>query len=377
MNDTYQSIKKAGNKILFIHNSVPEYRIEFWKSLSSKLSLELLITNVGLDDKIYGLDKDTTELNIKYWNIDLLKTINKDISNYTTIILPPADTIKEYLIGLIFLFLCKLNNIKCVYWTEKWEADWNLQPIFKKSKNMIHRFMIGSLARFSDQCIASGSKSYQYLVMNRVKARKINIVYDSSTSNSTSNYIDFYEKYSLPQQAKVILYFGRIVKRKGLMQLIQAMEIIRDDNVWLIVSGEGDHESECKKYIKDNGIKNIVFTGKIQPVERKAYYERADVFVLPSYSYGGTIEAWGLTVNEALESGTPVVSTTAVGSAYDLLDGLNGVMISECNISELVDAIRNFIYHKDSNLVKIYCAECAKKYSVENMALGFYEVCLD
>lgn len=44
--------------MLFIHNSVPEYRIKFWELLGERLDIQLLITNKDLDEKIYGLEKN-------------------------------------------------------------------------------------------------------------------------------------------------------------------------------------------------------------------------------------------------------------------------------------------------------------------------------
>ena len=53
-------------KVLFVHNSVPEYRIKFWKILKKKCDLDLLITGRDLDKKIYNLERDVSGLNIYY-----------------------------------------------------------------------------------------------------------------------------------------------------------------------------------------------------------------------------------------------------------------------------------------------------------------------
>ena len=95
------------------------------------------------------------------------------------------------------------------------------------------------------------------------------------------------------------------------------------------------------------------------------------MFVLPSYAYLGTSEAWGLTVNEALEQGTPVVATTVVGAAYDLLDGNCGDMVEENNIESLANGIRKYL-RIDKNDIENVCIEKYSMYSVENMANGFY-----
>ena len=44
-------------KLLFIHNTVPEYRVEFMKSLTSLIETEFFITDKFLQSKIYGMNK--------------------------------------------------------------------------------------------------------------------------------------------------------------------------------------------------------------------------------------------------------------------------------------------------------------------------------
>ena len=95
--------------------------------------------------------------------------------------------------------------------------------------------------------------------------------------------------------------------------------------------------------------------------------------MLPSYPRKGSVEIWGLTVNESLEAGTPVVATNAVGAAFDLLNGRNGIMVNHSSAVELKSAIDTYIekeiYTKD-------CRNTANKYSVSNMASDFIK-CID
>jgi glycosyltransferase involved in cell wall biosynthesis len=60
------------------------------------------------------------------------------------------------------------------------------------------------------------------------------------------------------------------------------------------------------------------------------YYGACDLFVLPTrflLTEPVNCESWGFTVNEAMSLGVPVVATTAVGAAYDLIvPGETGAM---------------------------------------------------
>ena len=296
-----------------------------------------------------------------------------DVKNYDLVILPPADTFKEFLIGLIFAVLCKMYKKKCIYWTEHWEAPVKEQSFLRFGFNITKHIEIGILSRLADKCIASGTKASEFYRSIGIKDDKIEVAIDSSTSPQSTETVNFRATYGIPDTDEVILYFGRIVERKGLNFLLKAYKAMEKKNKWLIVCGEGAFLPTAKKYVEENNLSHVIFTGKIQPKTRKSYYERADVFVLPSYPRKGSVEIWGLTVNEALEAGTPVVATNAVGAAYDLLDGKNGIMVEHSSAVKLKEAIEKYV---NKDMFKENCKETANRYSVHNMAQTFAD-CID
>lgn len=372
-------------KLLFIHNTIPEYRIEFMKKISKLIDIKFLITNKLLQDKIYGVkvSEKIEGINIEYLpkkkKSKFIKIKNEIVeSGIDAIVLPPADNLSQYLHGVIALLYGKKYNKEIIYWCEKWEAKFSKQPLKKKVKNIIHRLMIMSLAKNSDICIAAGSKSKEYLKMIGVNNSRIKIAFDSSSSPEVIENFDLRSKYNIPKDAKLVLYFGRIIKRKGCEILIRSFNQISNEieNVYLIICGDGEYMDKCKGISKEINLNNVVFAGKINPEVRKIYYSQSNVFVLPSFSLDGTVEAWGLTVNEAMECGIPVVATTAVGSAYDIISPENGIIIEENDIIQLKDAIVKILKNIDNIDYKKNCIFTAKKYSVNEMANSFGQAIL-
>lgn len=230
--------------------------------------------------------------------------------------------------------------------------------------------MIKSASSGCKSYIASGTKSKEYLKSIGAKESKIGVAYDSSLSPEPTEKINIREVYNIPKYSKIILYLGRLVSRKGCSLLIEAYKGINErKNVYLLICGSGPQESELRKVAK--GFPNIIFCGKIQPDERKNYYEQSDVFVLPSIIEGGIIEAWGLTVNEALECGTPVISTDAVGATIDLIDNTVGQRIPTGDIAALRVALEKII---NKNKYSENCKIRYEKFSVERMAKEFYKI---
>lgn len=119
--------------------------------------------------------------------------------------------------------------------------------------------------------------------------------------------------YSHP--SNVVLYLSRVSRQKGPMSFIRAAKrvIHRDRSVRFVVAGKGEMVPEMIRYCLENGLmENVSFTGFVPDNEAQKLYEAADVYVLPSVS-----EPFGISVLEAMTSGTPTIvsKTTGVGEA--------------------------------------------------------------
>jgi glycosyltransferase involved in cell wall biosynthesis len=141
-----------------------------------------------------------------------------------------------------------------------------------------------------------------------------------------------------------ILYLARIVRYKALDVLIHAMTQIPED-ACLIVVGNGPFQAECEELVGRLGLeKRVHFLGPCLTEESPYFYQASDVFVLPTrflLSEAVNCESWGFTINEAMSLEIPVVATTAVGAAYDLIeDGKTGMMAEENNPDSLAEKIR-------------------------------------
>ncbi len=114
----------------------------------------------------------------------------------------------------------------------------------------------------------------------------------------------------VPEQAKVLLYLGRLHPKKGLPNLLRTwgslLPAARREWV-LVVAGwdQGGHEAELKRMGRELGLGNsVVFVGPQFGEQKEASFGRADAFVLPSFSEGLPV-----TVLEAWAYGLPVLMT--------------------------------------------------------------------
>ena len=357
-------------KILFIHNSVPEYRLEFWRILSGMVELQLLITDKDCERKAYGFQKDESGLKISYLTLSNYQQWLHDSCKFDVVVLSPVDNKKDYHLCKDFAKAAKTGNTKVVMWTEGW--TWPKQPLHRIPFLWYERHIRKKICSMSDLCIVSGTRSYQY--MRTLGAGELLMAIDSSTSPK-SDLNNIRKKYGLPADSRIVLYLSRIMEMKGLDLLIEAFDKIASDypNTYLLIGGDGSFKAECEALAATKASKDrIRFIGKIQPAVRASYFREADVFVLPTHESHGRIEIWGLVVNECLEQGTPVITTTAVGSSYDIVDDTVGQVVEENSVDSLMVGLQQ-VLDKPRGYFKDNCVARYDKYSIRHMANDFYQ----
>jgi glycosyltransferase involved in cell wall biosynthesis len=141
----------------------------------------------------------------------------------------------------------------------------------------------------------------------------------------------------VPPEELTLLFVGRLIERKGVSLLLEALAGLRRQrpDAQLIVVGDGPERERLEELARQRGLGECAtFLG---PVEREllpAIYAGATVFVLPAYE-----EALPNAALEAMAAGLPVV-TTATGAA-ELIDG-NGLVVPPGDAAALQAALETY-----------------------------------
>jgi glycosyltransferase involved in cell wall biosynthesis len=144
---------------------------------------------------------------------------------------------------------------------------------------------------------------------------------------------------------KVILFSGQLVPRKGVMHLFEAFGKVQRElkDVTLVIMGTGPLRADLEQYICQQGLSGVIFTGFISAAQFSEYYAIADIFVLPSF-----YDCFPIVVCEAMFAGVPVITTTQVGSAGNLVrDGETGLIVEPGNSEQLASAILRLLKNDD------------------------------
>ncbi len=135
-----------------------------------------------------------------------------------------------------------------------------------------------------------------------------------------------------------ILFVGRLEFRKGLNYLLKAYLQIKQEipNSRLIVVGPGTRlRKRYERWIKRNGLKDVVFVGYAPYTELPRYYRTADVFCAPATSR----ESFGIVLLEAMAVGKPIVATNIDGYASVVTHGEEGWLVPPKDSRGLAQAL--------------------------------------
>mgnify|MGYP001179127183 CR=1 FL=1 len=157
----------------------------------------------------------------------------------------------------------------------------------------------------------------------------------------------FREQYGIHEK-HIILYVGRLHKRKGIDFLIRAFNsFIKNwtgDDVTLVIVGPDDgYRSILEGLVEQLGLSDKVrFIGFIPSLA--AAYQDADVLVYPS-----TYEIFGLVPFEALLCGTPVIVTDDCGCGEIIKEAECGYLVRYGDVAGLSETLRSALEHPDVN----------------------------
>lgn len=148
---------------------------------------------------------------------------------------------------------------------------------------------------------------------------------------------------TVPRSADEILFVGRLVEKKGLRHLIDAMPAIlaKHPSAFLTVIGFGPEEMAARGQAQNLGLQHkINFVGACKQSDLPARYRHAAVFVAPfAEAASGDQEGLGLVSLEAAGCGCPVVMSELPGTKGVLPDGPGCIYVRPADPAELATAV--------------------------------------
>ena len=161
-----------------------------------------------------------------------------------------------------------------------------------------------------------------------------------------------------------ILYHGRVDRRKGVLDLLEALAILRGEGAPFAatISGVGPDVEPAKALAAAHRFTEaeVRFTGYADYAEAPRLYAEADLFSSPTYA-----EGFSNTILEAMAAGVPVASCDSVGVTDCLRDGDNGLLTPAGDVPAHAAALRRLIEDAPlrRGIAERALAECRRTYS--------------
>ncbi|MBI2038962.1 MAG: glycosyltransferase family 4 protein [Candidatus Niyogibacteria bacterium] len=155
---------------------------------------------------------------------------------------------------------------------------------------------------------------------------------------------EFYGRFELPPNAKIVITASRLVPKNGVDTLIRALALPpKNHREHAMIAGTGFQETSLKALARELEIeKRVHFLGDLDHDELARWYSAAHVFARPSRS-----EGLGSAFLEAMAAGLPAIGT-AVGGIPDFLKhNETGVLVKVDDPHDLAYQLRHLFYDAD------------------------------
>lgn len=379
-------------KIIFI-NSHP---IQYFAPLYKKMTEEGLDVEVwyGSDESVTGKKDRQFGVEVK-WDVPLLEGYKyRFFKNYSW-----SPSIYNGFFGLLNLGILKALwklpkslvivhgwgyaiSVLAIIWAKlighqvalRGESPLNQELLKSPQSRILKRiFLQYFLFCFIDQFLYIGKQNKAYYQFYGVKNQKLvftpyavdNERFQKAARELLPRKIELRKELDLPVDAKIILFSGKYIHKKRPMDLLQAYAALELSDKALVMVGEGELRPQMEQFIAANQLKDVFLTGFVNQSEIVKYYAIADVFVMCS----GTGETWGLSTNEAMNFGVPIVLSDRVGCGIDFLNKrigrnfpfgdyeklkkvLDQVLQESGDYAAIVKKINNYSYNQIINRIR-------------------------
>jgi glycosyltransferase involved in cell wall biosynthesis len=332
-------------RVAVVTNEIPEYRYPIFKRLFDLRTLDLyFLLSLPIDRSCYSAQQ---HLPLKYSrSINVwFETRHRESGGTQREQMPiPVALLKDLLSlrpnviiagdfgarTIVCWLAAKLLHADFIIWSEEISSS-------ALGRSRLQRGIRRFLPRRARACLAWGMPARDYLLSLGVKSNRVFLCAQAVDNDMWIQLAEETDRRQIRRElgfkGTVFLLVGRMIERKGFRNFIDAwLEASKrlQSPITAVIAGSGEQEDELKRRTRERGLTNVLFVGKLTPLELARYYASADIFVFPSLE-----DVWGLVVNEALCFGLPVMGSKFAGSTQALIANSDlGIVFDPSNHSE-------------------------------------------
>lgn len=322
-------------KLLVFHTKIGPYRVDFFNHLT-----KVFDTQICIDDK-HVYESLATNIEKKYeFPFITFSSVNGLYKLFRFVFCQ----IKKFHPDVVMVSECGIVSFLVVIYRLFTNHKYRIVSIIDDSYDQIannryfsrrHKLAEHLLVPFFHQVITVEPRVANFFNQKYGKGICFPIIRDENKYRHNLEKIlpqswEYEERYHLKGK-KIILYVGRFVKIKNIPLLIKVFNKLNDDSLSLVLVGAGE-ESQSIRSLCGN---NIILTGPLSGDNLDAWYNIADIFVLPSF-----VELFGAVTNEALMAGCKCLVSNRAGSACLIEESINGFTFNPMDEEDLLGKIK-------------------------------------
>jgi len=249
------------------------------------------------------------------------------------------------------LALAMLRGVPAVYnFHSPWAEEYSIRAR-DLGINPLRRFICAGLRKLAERKAlrssevilnASSFMASKLRFAHTLESRILPLGVDQDKFSPAADAAALREKLGLPAGGFMVFTVRNLVSRMGLENLVEAAAAVIKEKpeVFFVIGGSGYLRGKLEAMIKAAGLSGSVrLAGYIPEADLPAYYQCADLFILPTR----LLEGFGLVTLEALACGTPVLATP-VAANPEIVGRLDSRMLLEdCSPGGITSGILGFI----------------------------------
>ncbi len=337
------------------------------------VNLSKILENNNYEPVMYSSNKKTLLLA----KTSKIKTIHSpwwSFQNFSgfKIILFPAYVVWIIMLMVWYFFSFLKNRIEVVYPQSRddfiaatlagkilnkkvvWSDHADLKHIYMNHKKW-YKNPVGKLVYFS-------SKLASIVIVESFSEKRL--IERSLVKALPKNYkvihigvVDSYKPIERHGNKLTLISTSRLVKDKGIGELIDAFTLLNNSNVVLKICGDGPDATQFRTQAKH--AKNIEFLGHVEDIISQL--SNSDIFLQPTYH-----EGFGLSLVEAEMCSLPIIASS-VGSIPEIVEnGVSGILVEPKNTKLLAAAIQDLI---DNPTKRKKMGEAGRQIYIDNFQL--------
>lgn len=154
-----------------------------------------------------------------------------------------------------------------------------------------------------------------------------------------------------PNAAPLVVSLGRLVPRKGVDRVIEAMAALSAElpGAALAVAGDGEDRARLERLALKRGVGDrLTMLGRVSEDEKAALLARADLFAMPTRVEGRSVEGFGIVYLEAGWQGAPSLAGRDGGAADAVIDGETGLLCDGADLASVTESLRRLLGGPDA-----------------------------